>query len=118
MSLNPAATPSPHPSALSRMIAEAGRHLDQADYAPAIEILERAHRLDTANCKLLLDLGYANAVASSPVRSLKSVPTSDLSRAGRVISPVASLRPIMFGISASRTIVSSARPHTVRDGTS
>src|ERR1039458_5348255 len=63
MSLNPASTPSPHPSALSRMIAEAGRHLNQADYAPAIEILERAHRLDPANCKLLLDLGYANALA-------------------------------------------------------
>jgi Flp pilus assembly protein TadD len=45
------------------MIAEAGRHLNQADYSPAIEILERAHRLEPANCKLLLDLGYANALA-------------------------------------------------------
>ena len=45
------------------MIAEAGRHLNQADYSPAIETLERALRLDPANCKILLDLGYANALA-------------------------------------------------------
>jgi tetratricopeptide (TPR) repeat protein len=44
------------------MFAEAGRYLDQSDYAPAIEILERAHRLDPTNCKIVLDLGYANAL--------------------------------------------------------
>src|SRR5450631_2324062 len=60
----------------------------------------------------------ANAVASSPVRSLKSGPSSDRSRVGRVTSPVASLRPIIPDISASRAIVSSASPQTVRDGTS
>jgi hypothetical protein len=60
----------------------------------------------------------ANAVASSPVRSLNSGPSSDLSRVGRVTSPVASLRPIIPDISASRAIVSSASPQTVRDGTS
>ena len=62
MSPAPTATMSPHKSALSRMFAEAGRFLDQSDYAPAIEILERAHRLDPTNCKIVLDLGYANAL--------------------------------------------------------
>lgn len=44
------------------MLAEAGGYLKQGDYSPAIEILERAQRLDPANCKILLDLGYANAL--------------------------------------------------------
>jgi tetratricopeptide (TPR) repeat protein len=45
------------------MFAEAGQHLNRGDYSRAIEILERAHRLDSANCKIMLDLGYANALA-------------------------------------------------------
>jgi hypothetical protein len=60
----------------------------------------------------------ASAVASSPERSLKSGPTTDLKRAGRVTSPGASFRPMNCGISARRTTVSSARPHAVLDGTS
>jgi tetratricopeptide (TPR) repeat protein len=51
------------PPALARMFAEAGQYLNRGDYAPAIEILERAHRLDPGNCKVVLDLGYANALA-------------------------------------------------------
>ena len=63
MSFDPTSPPSPHQSALSRLIAEAGRHLNQADYSSAIELLERAHRLDPGNSRIPLDLGYANACA-------------------------------------------------------
>ncbi len=63
MSTKPIHQPSPHPNALARLFAEAGQHLNRGDYAPAIEILERAHRLDPGNCKIVLDLGYANALA-------------------------------------------------------
>lgn len=63
MSTDPISPPSPHKSALSRLFAKAAQYLNQGDYSPAIEILERAHRLDPANPKIVLDLGYANALA-------------------------------------------------------
>lgn len=63
MSTVPLAQQSPHQNALSRLFAEAGRYLNQGDFSPAIEILERAHRLDSANFKITLDLGYACAMA-------------------------------------------------------
>ena len=61
---------------------------------------------------------YGNVSASSPQRSRKSVPRRERKRAGRAVSPAASLRPITRGNSARRAIVSSASPHAVRDGTS
>lgn len=44
------------------MFAEAGEFLERGDFAPAIEILGRAQRLDPANYKLALDLGYTHAL--------------------------------------------------------
>ena len=52
----------PHANVLSRLFAEARQHLNQGDHASAIEILERAHRMAPANGKIVLDLGYANAL--------------------------------------------------------
>ena len=45
------------------MFAEAGQYLERGDFAPAIEILGRAQRLDPANHRLALDLGYTHALA-------------------------------------------------------
>ena len=48
------------------------------------------------------------AAESSPQRSLKSAPTRGRKRAGRAMSPLASLSPITCGTSANRATVSSA----------
>ncbi len=48
---------------LAGMFAQAGQYLKRGEYRPAIEILERAYRLDPGNCRITLDLGYANALA-------------------------------------------------------
>ncbi len=51
------------PPALDRMFAEAGHYLKRGEYAPAIELLERAHHLDPGDCRIAFDLGCANALA-------------------------------------------------------
>lgn len=53
---------SPTQGALARLLAEAGQCLNRGEYASGIQLLERAHRLDPANCTIALDLGYANAL--------------------------------------------------------
>jgi tetratricopeptide (TPR) repeat protein len=63
MNAHPLPRQSMPPPALARLFAEAGQHLNRGDYGPAIEVLERAHRLAPDNCKITLDLGYANALA-------------------------------------------------------
>jgi len=50
------------PGALSRMFQAAADSWKQQDYPRAIEILERATRLDPANSSLLLDLGRAHGM--------------------------------------------------------
>ena len=62
MSTDPTSPPPPHQAALARLCAEAAPYLSRGDYSPAIEILERAHRLDPADRKVVLDLGYTNAL--------------------------------------------------------
>ncbi|PYJ07572.1 MAG: hypothetical protein DME25_03600 [Verrucomicrobia bacterium] len=63
MSMPPLRQQKPRQNALAKLFAEAGRHLDQGDFPPAIELLERAHRLDPGDCKITLDLGHACALA-------------------------------------------------------
>ena len=63
MTTYPTAPASRHQSAFARICAEAAQHLKVGDYVPAIELLERAHRLDPADSRIALDLGYANAMA-------------------------------------------------------
>src|ERR1043165_9769500 len=54
---------SPHQTTLARMFGEVGQHLNRGEFAQAIEILERAHRLEPADYKIAFDLGYAQALA-------------------------------------------------------
>ena len=41
------------------MFAEAGQYLNAGDYSPAIEILERAHRLDPASSQIVRSPTFA-----------------------------------------------------------
>lgn len=59
--MNPA--PASSQNLLSRLRAEARECLKQNDYQQAIEILQRAHRLDPANDRILLELGQANVMS-------------------------------------------------------
>src|ERR1051326_1621275 len=54
---------SPHQTTMARMFAEVGQHLNRGEFPQAIEILERAHRLEPADYKIAFDLGYAQALA-------------------------------------------------------
>jgi tetratricopeptide (TPR) repeat protein len=54
---------SPHQTTMARMFAEVGQHLNRGEFPQAIEILERAHRLEPADYKIVFDLGYAQALA-------------------------------------------------------
>lgn len=58
-------TPNPFapPSSVSRMFGEARECLARSDYPQAIQILQRAHGLDSTNDKVLIELGYAYAMA-------------------------------------------------------
>ncbi len=47
------------PGALSRMLQDAAQCWQQQDYTQYFELMERACRLDPANCRVLLDLGRA-----------------------------------------------------------
>src|ERR1051325_2418034 len=53
---------SPIQGALAPLFAAAGKHLEQGDYGAAIQIFQRAHRLDPRNNKNTLDLGSAHAL--------------------------------------------------------
>src|SRR5438067_357017 len=55
--------PSAQQNTLSRVFVEAGRAFDQNDFSRVIEILKRAHRLDSTNPRIALDLGYACALS-------------------------------------------------------
>src|ERR1051326_6140662 len=54
---------SPRQTTMARMFAEVGQHLNRGEFPQAIEILERAHRLEPADYKIVFDLGYALALA-------------------------------------------------------
>ena len=87
----------------------------------------QVHVAAQTRCDIRCDRNAAVAALSNesqssrdhrPTVKRKSVPNSALSRSGRVMSPVASFSPMNCGLSARRATVASARPHTVRDGTS